>query len=223
MKPFKKIYYALLSAIFVCLCLCFAACRNEIDYFSYVSELRNNIFLAETDDFSLRVFSVKRESPYAADGIPKEIFSRTEIYLRAPSHATHYTITLQAGEQTLGGELSYDNVKSEYYLYSPVDISTFDAVSCVIAYGDTEISLQALSVMEKDCLSCENALKQLVQTESELFASLTDKYGFCGEIYLRLIYEDAPYYYIGVIDRNQNVYAFLMHAKSGKILAKRQS
>lgn len=224
MKPFKKqCRFFLFSVLFSLSCLFFSACKKGVDYFSYVSELRSNIFLAENEDFSLRILSVNRESPYAADGIPKERFARTEIYLRAPSKETHYTVTFENNQQTVGGELSYDNVKAEYYLYVPVDISARDVLPCKIQYGDTELVLQALSVMEKDCLSCESALNRLIEAEPNLFASLTDKYGFCGEIYLRLIYEDAPYYYIGVIDREQNVYAFLMHAKSGKILAKRQS
>ena len=52
---------------------------------------------------------------------------------------------------------------------------------------------------------------------------MTDKYGFTGEIYLRLIYEETAYYYVGIIDRNGNIYAFLVNAQTGKILAKRQS
>ena len=51
---------------------------------------------------------------------------------------------------------------------------------------------------------------------------MTDKYGFSGEIYLRLIYEDSPYYYVGVINRNSEVNAFLLNAETGKILAKRK-
>ena len=50
---------------------------------------------------------------------------------------------------------------------------------------------------------------------------MTDKYGFSGEIYLRLIYEDSPYYYVGIIERNGTVHAFLINAQTGKILAKR--
>ena len=223
MRTFKKQNYIFLS---LCICLCcllFSACQKGLDYFTYVSELRSNIFLAENENFSLRIYSVYRESPYDADGIPQETFSRTEVYLRAPTNETHYSISFQMDGKTYGGELSYDNIKSEYYLYCPVDVSTQAFLTCNISFQETEISMQALSVLEKDCLSPQNVLQCLLKEETELFANLTDKYGFSGEIYLRLIYEDAPYYYIGVIDRNKTVHAFLLHAKTGKILAKRQS
>ena len=52
---------------------------------------------------------------------------------------------------------------------------------------------------------------------------MTDKYGFAGEIYIRLLYEEAPYYYVGIIDRSGGCNAFLMNAETGKILARRQS
>ena len=65
-------------------------------------------------------------------------------------------------------------------------------------------------------------LQNLQKTESELFSSLTDEYGFAGEIYIRLIFEERPYYYLGVIDRNGKITAFLLSAETGKILAKRQ-
>ena len=72
-------------------------------------------------------------------------------------------------------------------------------------------------------LSPKGCLQKLQESEGELFSSLTDKYGFTGEIYLRLLYEDAPYYYVGVIERTGKIHAFLLNAKTGKILAKRES
>ena len=64
-------------------------------------------------------------------------------------------------------------------------------------------------------------LKSVIAYDNELFESMTDKYGFKGEIYLRLLYEEAPYYYVGIINRNGDIYAFLINATTGKVLAKR--
>lgn len=50
---------------------------------------------------------------------------------------------------------------------------------------------------------------------------MTDANGFAGEIYLRLIYEDVPYYYVGIIDREGRIFALLVDSEDGKILAKR--
>lgn len=51
---------------------------------------------------------------------------------------------------------------------------------------------------------------------------MTDEYGFAGEIYLRLLYEDAPYYYVGVVSKGGKTTAFLLNGKTGKLLAKRE-
>ena len=119
--------------------------------------------------------------------------------------------------------MSFDNVKTEYFYACPLDISALLEIACTVVYGDETIEMTAKSVLDEHTLSPQSALQNLVQSEKELFQNLTDKYGFAGEIHLRLLYEDAPYYYVGVIDRNGRPDAFLINAKSGKILAKRQT
>ena len=119
--------------------------------------------------------------------------------------------------------MSFDNVKADYYFSCTLDVSSLSSIPCHIKYGETELELNAVSVRNENTLPYATVLKNLQTEEAELFSSLTDKYGFAGEIYIRLIYEDSPYYYIGIIDREGNINAFLVNAETGKILAKRQS
>jgi len=198
-------------------------CKKSVDYFSYVSELRNNILLAEDENFSIKIYGVAKETPYVADGIPKEITTRTEIYFIAPEGNQNCTIAFTVDGKEYVGEMSFDNVKTEYFLSCTLDISTCKSIPCTITYGDKHLELNALSVLKQDTLTPQDVLT-IIQTQNiELFTAMTDKYGFTGEIYIRLIYEDAPYYYVGIIDRNGTINAFLLNATSGKILAKRQT
>ena len=199
------------------------SCKKEIRYFDYVSELRSNVFLASDDEFSLRIYSLVKESPYSADGVPRETNTRTEIWLVAPSGDKECNVSFTVDGKPYGGEMSFDNVKAEYYLACPLDTATLSTIECNITYGEKESMLTAKSVLSQTTLPPETVLKNLVATEQELFNAMTDKYGFAGEIYLRLIYEDSPYYYVGVIDRSGKTNAFLINATSGKILAKRES
>ena len=212
----------LLCARAVFLCVFFTACNQKVDYFGYVSELRSDIFLAEADGFSLRIYAVTKENPYVMDGIPKERSSRVEAYLVAPEGDKTCNFSFTCEGQSYGGEMSFDNVKTEYYYACTLDIASVSELPCRIEYGDKTLELIARSVKTSDTLTPQNVLKNLETEEAELFSSLTDKYGFAGEIYLRLIYEDAPYYYVGIIDRNGNIHAFLINAKTGKVLAKRR-
>ena len=199
------------------------ACKTKTDYFHYVSELRSNIFIAKTEDLSLRIYAVEKENPYLSDGIKQETTKRTEIYLIAPEGNKEYNISFTLGENTYGGDMSFDNVKTEYYYACTLDIASEKSIPCKITCGDTIVEMNAESVKTETTLSAKYVLENLVTEETALFNAMTDKYGFIGEIYLRLIYEDAPYYYIGVIDRNGGINAFLINAQTGKILAKRKS
>ena len=226
---FARFRYLLYKKKLLCLLLTlllpfsFSACRDSVDYTQFVSELRGNIFLAETEEFSLRIFSIRKENPYRADGIPQETSERTEIYLTAQSGNKACHISFSVNGKNYGGDMSFDNVKTEYYYSCTLDTSNERELICALQYGEAEHTLTAVSVKTSDTLPPMQVLAELQKTEAELFASMTDKYGFAGEIYLRLIYEDAPYYYVGVIDRQGEVNAFLINAKTGEILAKRKT
>ena len=199
----------------------FSGCKKEFDYSPYVSELRSNILLASTDGFSLRIYAVDKENPYIPDGIPHECNPRIEVYLTAPEGKDACQIYFSLDGQEYGGEMSYDNVKAEYFYACSLNISQVKTLPCKIEYGKQTIQLTALSIRQENTLSAQDILKKLQETEGELFESLTDQYGFAGEIYIRLIYEENPYYYVGIIEKDGKINAFLLNAQTGKLLAKR--
>lgn len=229
MNVFFSFYHRFLHKKFVVFFLCLAcvillsACAKPIDYFSYVSELRNNVFLYEDDVLSLRVYSITRESPYLSDGIVGEQTTRTEIRLLAPQSEHAYHVFFNVNGEEYGGEASFDNVKTEHYYACPIDVSTQTQLQIRITCGETTYTCTVKSVLGSDTLTPKQLLQTLIAAETQLFQDMTDKFGFAGEIYMRLLFEDTPYYYVGVTDRNGKTTAFLMNATTGKILAKRQT
>ena len=216
--------FTILLVLFSISALCLlSSCKKEISYFDYVSELRSNYLVADNGTFYLRIYAVEREYPYAMDGVRHESSTRAEFHLVAPSGDQTCSVQFSMDGQPYGGEMSYDVVKAEYYYSCALDISALSALDIVINYGDTAVSLSAKTVKTPDTLTPQAALQRVYEANGELFTNLTDKYGFTGEICIRLIFEENPYYYIGVIDREGNITAFLLNAESGKILAKRQS
>ena len=218
----NQFLYILLPIILICATM-LSACKKELDYFDSVSELRSNVLLAEIDDFSLRIYAVEKEYPYEIDGIKRDVSKRAEFRLIAPSGDAECNLSFVFNGETREGELSYDNVKAEYYYSCTLDISKATEIACTLTYGTTQFTLCAKSVKTADTITPKEALNLVVDTDKDTFSALTDKYGFAGEICIRLIYEESPYYYVGVIDRNGKVTAYLLNAESGKILAKRQS
>ena len=217
----KRLLALSFAFLFILTFLLFGSCKHSVNYFDYVSEFRNNIFLAETENICLRIYSVQKESPYAADGIANESTARTEIFLNAPTSTQNYAIYIKIEGTNYGGELSYDNVKAEYFLSFSLNVSEYKELPCLLSYEGKEIALTAISVLCEETISAKTVLDNVQAYEPELFASMTDKYGFKGEIYLRLLYEDAPYYYVGIIKKNGDIYAFLVNATNGKVLARR--
>ncbi len=171
----------------------------------------------------MRIYAVKKENPYKMDGVPQESSSRFEAYMVAPSGNETTNLLFEIDGKDYGGEMSFDNVKCEYFYSCSLDVSTRKEIKCTVKYGDSEVILNAVSVLTESSLSPKAALQKLLAENEELFTSMTDDYGFQGEIYLRLIHEDSAYYYIGVISRDGKVNAFLMNAENGKILAKREN
>ncbi len=194
---------------------------TALDYFDYVSELRSNILLAEREGYLLKIYAVQKEYPYATDGIKRETTNRTEIYFTAPSGDKPCYISFAINGKTHEGELSYDNVKSEYFLIDPADLSNAQSLDFSIRYGDKDLKMTAKTIKTDKTLSPRQALDKLRENAPSVFADLTNENGFVGEIYLRLINENAPYYYIGLIEKNGNIQAYLLNSETGKILAKR--
>ena len=219
----NKFFSLLLLSVLILFLFPLFACKKQVDYTQYISELRDNVFLAEKDTLSLCAYSVEKEYPYESDGIKRETSRRTEVRLVTPSGDKICTIDFSVDGKQYGGEMSYDNVKGEYYYVCSLNSSQLNQLIFDVNYGETYYQMTAKSVKTPTTFSAQQAL-QIVQTaESELFEGMTDKYGFAGEIYLRLIFEETPYYYVGIINRNGQITAFLLNAESGKILAKRQS
>lgn len=212
-----------IATLFLLLCPAFSSCKAGVDYFSYVSEYRKNIFLGGNDALSVKIYAMERESPYAMDGRKKTVLPRTEIHLTAPSGEKEYTVSFQVDQKKYGGDLSFDNVKAEYFFNVQLDVSSEKEIELTFVCGTETNKITAKSVLTENVVSAKTALSMLTKTETDFFSSLTTKNGFQGEIYLRLIYENEPYYYVGVIDRKGKITAYLLSAKTGKILAKRES
>lgn len=119
--------------------------------------------------------------------------------------------------------MSYDNVKAEYFYSVSADVSKLERLPVEIVYGKDVLRLTALTVKKATTLTPRALLDALKDNERETFNQLTENNAFVGEIYLRLICEDEPYYYVGLITKDGKMRAYLLTADTGKVLAKRES
>ena len=213
----------LLFALFLtCLtALGFCGCKKSPTLTDYVSEYRNNLFLYECDTFLVKAQNVEKEHPYVADGYKGEMTHRAELFITPSTAVQSCQVFFIAGGIEHRGEASYDTVKKHFYYSCAADLSQAQSFPLRIQLDETEYEITLTSIKEEGMLDLNQLLTHLFGSETELASALINGKEFLGELYVRLLYENAPYFYVGVIDRSGNVSAFLMDGKTGKILAKR--
>lgn len=211
----------LLLALPLLLLPALSACGGY-DYFPYVSEIKEDIFLAQTETFSLTLSCVRREYPYIADGIPSPASNVVEISLTGERTSAPYEISV-LGEQSFGGEMSFRTYAGDYFYSQSVESFFKDSVSLRVETNGQSVEVVATSVKNERTLSARDALDHAVKAERETVQAMTGSDGFTGEFYIRLLRRDVNYYYVGIIDREGKTLSLLLDSETGEVLARRKS
>ena len=211
----KKFLYLALATAFALFFLC--GCKREVNYLNYVSEKRSYIYLYSDDEIEIKIHIAERETPYSTDGIKGDISDFTEIFVYLPRNYDEVDISVCQIE----GQMNYRAVENCYYLSSSDNISG-DKVAVKLTFGDESKEYNAVSVLYDGVITCEEAVKCAIDHDSNLFKSLTNKDIFLGEIFVRLLYDEGCYYYVGVCDRNKKITAFLVDGERGTIIATKE-
>lgn len=213
MKKFLNI-----AALMCCALLFFCGCGNQTDYTEYISEKRTDIYLYSDDGIEIRIHVSEKETPYCADGIKGEMGNLTEIYVTLPENRDE--VNVKAGN--IEGEMNFRAVENCYYLSAANGGVTGESADVTITFGEESKTYSAMNVKYDGVISCEDALKCVTERDLNLFEGLTESGVFCGEIYVRLIYDDGCYYYVGVCDRDKKITAYLVDGVKGKIIATKE-
>ena len=212
MKKFLFLFSAAVTAI------CFlSGCTKKVNYLNYISEKRTGIYLYSDDGFEIKIHVAEREAPYSTDGIKGEISPFTEIFVTLPKNYDEVEISVS----DIKGQMNYKAVENCYYL-SQSSIVSGDSVSVTLTYGGESKQYTAVSVLYEGVISCEDAVNCAIDYDYVLFASLTQKDIFLAEIFVRLLYDDGCYYYVGVCDRNKKITAFLVDGEHGSVIATKE-
>lgn len=212
----KKFLYAALALFSAALFFC--GCSKKVDYLSYVSERRENIFQYCDDELEIKIYVSEKETPYSADGICGSLSPLVEIFVTLPKNYDEVEISVG----NIGGEMSYRAVENLYYLSASDGKIDGENAEVNLTLGGESKAYTAQSVLYDGVMDCNGAVNCVIEHDNELFKALTQNNAFCGEIYVRLLYDDGCYYYVGVCDRNKKIIAYLVDGERGKIIATKE-
>ncbi|MCD8372930.1 MAG: hypothetical protein LUD27_06495 [Clostridia bacterium] len=202
----------------ICLFAVFAlpsgGCKSKLDYSDYISELRYDVFLYSGDSEEIKVYCSEREAPYAADGIKGEMNGLIEIYAKFEKNYSSVSVDIDGS----GGEMSYMTVKDCWYISFSGGFET-DSLEATLDTDGKRNEYTLVSVLSEGVMDGKNALECVIEHNGALFESKTENGIFCGEIYIRLLFDERCYYYVGVCGRDKNIQAYLVNGETGRIIA----
>ena len=209
----KRFFIALVcAAVLICQ---LTGCSAQVDLSEYISEKRSEIYLYSDDDAEIKLYCVSREQPYAADGICGDVCDIIEIYVTFAKTPAAVEISFDG----LHADMNYEAVDKRFTLYYSAPPLQRDGVDITLNCDGEQKIYRTLNVKDKGVLSCEQAVKCAYAYDKELFDSLKTRRDFAGEIYVRLLYDDGCYYYVGLCDRNKNITAYLLDGGIGKVIS----
>ncbi len=192
-----------------------AGCASKTNYLNYVSEKRHGVFLYNDSETEIKIHCLEREQPYAADGVKGEMNSLIEIFVSLPKNPEALEIKVENHQ----GEMNYQTVHNRYYLSFSAESFASEGVDVTLTADGESKTYKALSVKHDGVISCDEAVKCVTEHDADYFKNLTENGVFKAEIYVRLLYDEDCYYYVGVCDRAGNIQAYLVNGENGKIIA----
>lgn len=214
----KKFFGSLFSVI---LLLPLLTSCGKYDYFAHVSDLRSDIFFAETDLYSLSVYCVERESPFLCDGVASPRVRTVEVILVEKERTGAEFEVYFLSQKDLGGDMSFRSVSGDFYYSKSVLEFPEKSVSLRVVRNGEQTDLVATSVKGEGLLTPEQALSHALEAEQREISRLTYGGAFHGELHVRLLKRDKTYYYVGIVDETGEIRSLLLDSESGEVLAKR--
>ena len=118
--------------------------------------------------------------------------------------------------------MSYLTVRDCWYISFSGNSFDGNEITVSLDCDGKTTEYKLLSVVTDGLISCEQALECVKEHAGTLFDELTENGIFNGEIFIRLLYDEKCYYYVGICDREGMINAFLVDGQSGRIIAERE-
>ncbi len=221
----NKIIKKLVGLVCVVLVLFFSiSCKENVDLSIYVSGLRVGIYEGVTDEYKITVYSETRESPFLLDGFVGENKNFLTIKLdKETGSCDGVSVLISYDDYSCNGVFDYNPLNGKFTCEIEVPkLPTNSNILATIKSEELEKSCELLTQKQASTIDYKTALNSLKKAEPDLIKELFENTNVATEIHVRLIAEEGKnYYYIGLVQKDGKIKAFLVDGKEGKILAQR--
>ncbi len=220
-KIFKN---AILFIVILTLTFIASSCKNSIDLTVYVSEVRSGIYDGAINNYNVSVYATEREDPFIADGFVGTVKKILTVKLEGVnSSIDDASITLNYDDYEVSGNFVYSPLSGKYVAEIFVDkLPATPTVKGSLKSGDNTFDLELKSKVLSGNLTYKEVLEKVKDQDAKRVEELFNNKSVATEIHIRLISDNTKnYYYVGFSEKSGKIYAYLVDAKTGEILAKK--
>ena len=221
----KKFWIVIVSCF---LCLCFfglVSCNQEKGLEPYVSQLTNNLYHSESQNYNLKaVYGYKEINPNQDGKVGQKAYYLTFRLFDKQTNMQTYSLQLEFAKKNYGGDFTVNPVSHTLTLDLEIEGFVCDSFDVKITCGDQTEVIKMTSPIPKNTLGYKKALLALQKEQGSLIKSYYDNNGnFTAEIYLRILVKDGKaYWYVGLAQSEKQLKALLLDGETGKVLAIRE-
>lgn len=227
----KKILKVCMLILFSALTLVGCAGTNKLYDFAKanIAEVRENMYVGESDNLKVSLISGLREKDYVVNGLATSVVEfgvltfvfKTEVAL---PETVNYVLTV--GTTRYDGILEQNPYDGSFVCDVKTIINSNEVISAKIIAGEFVESVEVTSVTSNWNVNATNALKlACVELKNEL-AGFIENDEFYAECYIKIINDpdvdkNNYFWYVNFVGRNEKTFAVVIDPVSNEIMAKK--
>ena len=217
MKKISIVILIILVSIFS-----FSSCSKDVNLSCYVSQLRQDIFIGENDEYKLTVYQEKRENPFIADTFIGSMENHVIIKIEGKEQSVdEVSASFNIDNKEYKGNFIFNPINNKFTLDVVVEKFSEQKEVEIILYKDTETqSIVVKSMLFEQTKNYEEVLKSVSKHDKNTINKLFKGNKVIAEIHIRLLYdENKNYYYVGFVESDKKTTCYLVDGQTLQVLA----
>lgn len=211
----------IIGIIFLIVCLTPTfGCKKADAYSDSISELKQDIYTGNSEEYPLTADYGFKESPYTLDGVVSTPIYGYTFKLHIIPDEAERILEFYDDEKKYSAAFGLDELTGEYKAFIEIQKHFEKQFSVNLICGAEIKSVLLTSNLPDGTISYKKALALLTENQRRFFDAYTVDGKFNAEIYMRIFVKDLkPYWYVAVSSGENKLKAMLIDGLNGELLA----